>query len=77
MLEHTKEELATIQCERLTELILFAGNMNHLAKMLDVSVSTVAGWVARRRISKKGALKVQGHPRFISEFTADYLRPDI
>ena len=54
MLHYTKEELEALFKERLDKLVACAGGYVHLAKMLQVTPSTVKGWVVRGRISYVG-----------------------
>lgn len=78
MLHFNKTSLEEVQRERLSELIEFTeGNYPFLAKMLDVPVGTVQGWLSRGRISKSGALLVEKNDALNKNFTAVYLRPDI
>ena len=77
MLHYTKEELAVVQKKSLGELVVVATTMSHLAKMLGVQLTTVQGWVARGRISKTGALRVEMNTSLNKQFTAIDLRPDL
>ena len=60
----------------LKELIEYAGNNSHLARMLGLSVSTVNSWVSRGRISLEGAELVQGNEYLKQEFPLKRLRPE-
>ena len=77
MLHYNKEELEIAQKVRLTELIEFASGYPFLAKMLNVHVSTVQGWILRGRISKAGAKLVEKNNSLNKKFKAEYLRPDL
>ena len=77
MFELTKNDLDKIHAKRTDELFEDAGSYRHLARMLDIPISTTNGWMNRGRVSKKGAKLVAEHPRFKSKFTANYLRPDL
>lgn len=74
---YTKEQLHELQNERLGELIDMAGNMSHLARMLNVPFPTVQGWRNAGRISKAGAQLVAEHEMLGGFFTATYLRPEL
>lgn len=73
----TKEQLETTQENMFSELLIHAGGITHLAKMLDTPVSTVQGWDDRGRISKKGAHLVEDHVTLGKRFKAKTLRPDL
>jgi len=60
----------------LKELIEYAGNNSHLARMLKLPVSTVNSWVSRGRISLEGAELVQGNEYLKQEFPLERLRPE-
>jgi DNA-binding transcriptional regulator YdaS (Cro superfamily) len=60
----------------LKELIEYAGNNSHLARMLGLSVSTVNSWVSRGRISLQGAELVQANEYLKEEFPLERLRPE-
>ncbi len=77
MLQLTLDELIKKQKEELTRLLDQAGGCTHLAKMLNLSQSTVMGWEKRGRISKKGALRVGEHMALCEQFDARELRPDL
>lgn len=77
MLEMTLNELIVAQKKAFTELIKKAGTVSHLAKMIDVPVSTAQGWAHRGRISKEGARKVEQHSLLKDEFKAVDLRPEL
>jgi len=77
MLEMTLKELIAAQKKAFNELIKKAGTVSHLAKMIDVPLSTAQGWAYRGRISKEGAKKVEQHPLLKGEFTAVDLRPEL
>lgn len=77
MLHYTKEELEALFKERLDKLVACAGGYVHLAKMLQVTPSTVKGWVVRGRISKDGAKSILKNNSLKSKFTPEYLRPDL
>lgn len=77
MLKMTLKELITSQKKAFSELIKKAGSVSHLAKMIDVPLSTAQGWAYRGRISKEGAKKVEQHPLLKDEFKAVDLRPEL
>ena len=77
MLEYTKREFDSIITKRFKELLQFTGGYVHLAKMLNISVSTAQGWFNRGHISKRGAKEVQKNKALNTKFTAIYLRPDL
>ena len=78
MLHYNKKDLEIVHRDRLNELIEFTeGNYPYLAKMLDVPVSTVQGWVLRGRISKTGAKLVEKNEALNKKFKANYLRIDL
>ena len=77
MLEMTKEQLEVSQENMFSELLITAGGVTHLGKMLGVPVSTVQGWDDRGRISKKGAQLVEDHVTLGKRFKAKTLRPDL
>ena len=60
----------------LKELIEYAGNNSHLARMLKLPVSTVNSWVSRGRISLVGAELVQANDYLKQEFPLERLRPE-
>jgi len=60
----------------LKELIEYAGNNSHLARMLGLSVSTVNSWVSRGRISLEGAELVQANEYLKQKFPLQKLRPE-
>jgi len=60
----------------LKELIEYAGNNSHLARMLKLPVSTVNSWVSRGRISLEGAELVQANGYLKQEFPLERLRPE-
>jgi len=60
----------------LKELIEYAGNNSHLARMLKLPVSTVNSWVVRGRISLQGAELVQANEYLKQEFPLERLRPE-
>lgn len=60
----------------LKELVSYAGSNVHLARMLQVPVSTVNSWVSRGRISKDGAERVQLNNYFKGKFPVSKLRPE-
>lgn len=68
--------------EALNKLIDAAGSVAHLSRMLsetgidEFSPQTISGWLARGRISKKGALAAVAHNN-INGFTLRRLRPDV
>lgn len=76
MLKYTKEELAELHRQGLNRLIEDAGDMAHLALMLDMPFSTIQGWHRRGRISKFGVRCVLRHPRFGQKFTVHDFRPE-
>ena len=78
MLHYNREELEIAHRDRLNELIEFTdGSYSFLAKMLNVHVSTVQGWILRGRISKTGAKLVEKNNSLNKKFKAKYLRPDL
>lgn len=72
----TLKGLRVVQKIALKELIEYAGNNSHLARMLGLSVSTVNSWVVRGRISLQGAELVQGNEYLKQEFPLERLRPE-
>lgn len=77
MFEYTKSQLNQKHRCALEELLEYAGGGVALARMIDVPLSTVTSWVARGRISKKGAIDVGSHPVLGKEFTITALRPEM
>lgn len=77
MFKYTKRQIEEKAKRALKEVIEFAGDQAHLARMIDVTEPAVTGWVSRGKISKKGALLVHSHPTLSQKFTAEQLRPDI
>lgn len=77
MFEFTKREIEKMQKRELMELIQYAGDQVHLARMVGVSQPTVMGWANRGKISKQGAMLVESHPGLSRKFTAIQLRPDL
>lgn len=70
----TLDQIRELQSSALNRLIQQAGNPTHLARMLELPVSTVHGWSQRGRISKEGAKRVEACSAL--NFTANELRPD-
>ena len=68
--------LRGLQETALKELIEYAGNNSHLARMLKLPVSTVNSWVVRGRISLQGAELVQANKYLKQEFPLERLRPE-
>ena len=68
--------LRGLQETALKELIEYAGNNSHLARMLKLPVSTVNSWVSRGRISLEGAELVQANEYLKQEFPLERLRPE-
>jgi len=60
----------------LKELIEYAGNNSHLARMLGLPISTVNSWVSRGRISLEGAKLVQANEYLKQKFPLQRLRPE-
>ena len=77
MLLLTHKELTTQHRQALTQLLADAGGVAHLAKMLNISYTTVKGWDTRKRISKQGSVLVASHMALGEYHTAKVLRPDI
>lgn len=77
MFEYTKEELIALHVARLTELIETAGGASHLAKMLNIPVTTIQGWCRRGRISENGVHLVSLNGGLKGRFSKEYLRPDL
>lgn len=77
MFLHTKAQVKTMQKKALGDLLLFAGGRVHLAKMLDIPLSTINSWIDRGMISIRGANKVSEHPTLCSDFPKSRLRPDL
>lgn len=73
----TETQISTLQRHMLHTLIEYAGNPSHLAKMLDVTSSTVYSWINRGKISKKGARQVQANRALKKHFDVVSLRPDM
>lgn len=73
----TLDEIKQLQKQKLAELIATAGNNQHLAYMLNISIHTINGWIERGRISKAGAKLVEEHGKLGEKFTALELRPDL
>lgn len=71
----TLDQIRLAQAQALKRLIQEAGNPTHLARMLQLPVSTVHGWSQRGRISKEGAKLVECCPSL--NFVATDLRPDL
>jgi DNA-binding transcriptional regulator YdaS (Cro superfamily) len=72
----TLKGLHVVQEIALKELIEYAGNNSHLARMLGLPVSTVNSWVVRGRISLQGAELVQANEYLKEEFPLERLRPE-
>jgi DNA-binding transcriptional regulator YdaS (Cro superfamily) len=72
----TLKGLHVVQKIALKELIEYAGNNSHLARMLGLPVSTVNSWVARGRISLQGAELVQANEYLKEKFPLERLRPE-
>ena len=70
-------ELDSVKSYMLNKLINHAGTISYLSRMLDVSVSTINGWVLRKAISKKGAIIVSFNDNLNRTFTPLLLRPDL
>ena len=77
MITVTLAQMKVVEKEAMVRLVKDAGSIPHLAKMLNVHVMSVHGWVTRGRISKGGARLVAAHPAFCNSYTATDLRPDI
>lgn len=73
----TLSELQEAQAEAIRELVIEAGSVAHLARMLKINHMTVKGWIVRKRISKAGVKLVISHSNLGSKFKAKYLRPDL
>ena len=73
----TLEQLNAHKKEALERLIEDAGSVNHLARMLNIHLMTVRGWVGRNAISKQGATLVEDHPTLGEYYKAIDLRPDM
>lgn len=77
MLELTLTELENVQKQKLTELLEQVGGVNHLSKMLNIGYMNVKGWEDRGRISRTGAMLVEGHGSLGEHWKAIDLRPDL
>lgn len=73
----TLEQIQELQKTALNSLVAYAGNAQHLSRMLALPESTVRGWIERGRISKSGAKQVGKHPTLGKHFTENELRPDL
>ena len=76
MITQTLTEIRALQQQALKELIEEAGSNIHLARMIEVPISTVNSWVSRGRISRRGAQLVQDNSRFSDKFPISKLRPE-
>jgi hypothetical protein len=70
-----KHQMDRVCLSMFLKLVKEAGTLSHLARMLDLPVSTVNGWHRRGKVSKKGAIAVEENPQL--SFSAKTLRPDL
>jgi len=77
MFELTLDEVHELQKSALDRLVQDAGSPSHLARMLNIHLMTVKGWIERGRVSKDGATLVETHPTLGEHHKAKDLRPDL
>ena len=77
MFFYTKAQVKTLQKKALGELVEYAGGRSHLAKMLDIPLSTINSWIDRGMISVRGSNRASDNPTLSADFPKSRLRPDL
>ena len=69
------EKIKQKQERELARLLEYFGTLTHLAHELGTSPQTCFNWLARKKISKAGAIKAQQVTN--GKFKKEQLRPDV